>query len=236
MSTKQKLSIRIERWGRSIIYQVLHQDESLRGNCDFTASNGIRIRSRKSPEVEEERLYIRGTYEASDNTIATYNLESELLAEEFRLKILQAVEEFNSQVDWSKVPVNTKVLVSDDGEDWHKRYFSDYENGKYYCFLEGGTSWSSDGISIWKYCKLAEQTILMYKRKQQAFDDSEMTDYKYLQVAIPKFIQELHEANNKQKYSLDLRLLTVDNLLQHYSQIVGNADKYIEVLQKEGWF
>lgn len=66
-------------------------------------------------------------------------------------------------VDWTNVPVDTKVLVSDDGRNWEKRYFKYYNNGnirrRHVCFADGRTSWSNkdnhEGIG-WEYCKLAE--------------------------------------------------------------------------------
>lgn len=66
-------------------------------------------------------------------------------------------------VDWANVPVDTKVLVSNDGEDWRKRYFKCYDQEsdkfKYICFRDGHTSWSNinnhNGCG-WAYCKLAE--------------------------------------------------------------------------------
>lgn len=67
-------------------------------------------------------------------------------------------------VDWENVPVDTKVLVSDNGKNWEKRHFKCYdkENGeyKYICFRDGSTSWSDNFENItcsWKYCKLAEE-------------------------------------------------------------------------------
>ena len=66
-------------------------------------------------------------------------------------------------VDWENVPVDTKVLVSDDGENWERRHFKCYDKennkGKHVCFADGRTSWSNkdnhEGIG-WGYCKLAE--------------------------------------------------------------------------------
>ena len=61
-------------------------------------------------------------------------------------------------VDWSKVPVDTPVLVRDDEDIWRKRYFAKYENGKKYVFTYGRTSWSDGGsmnIIPCKYAKLA---------------------------------------------------------------------------------
>lgn len=62
-------------------------------------------------------------------------------------------------VDWSKVPIDTPVLVSDDGEKWHKRYYAgmgDDGDPKVYSF--GQTSWSgTDAARIsYEFMKLAE--------------------------------------------------------------------------------
>lgn len=63
------------------------------------------------------------------------------------------------KVDWSKVEVDTKILVRDfEDKEWNKRYFCKYENGKVYSFSNGTTSWSSvEGIVDWKYAKLYEE-------------------------------------------------------------------------------
>lgn len=62
-------------------------------------------------------------------------------------------------VDWSKVPVDTHVLVRDrDDQPWMRRYFAKYENGKFYVFAYGRTLWGDNGemdITHWKNIKLA---------------------------------------------------------------------------------
>lgn len=64
-------------------------------------------------------------------------------------------------IDWENVPVDTKVLVSDDGKNWERRYFKCYDKDTkmVVCFDNGRTSWSrallDDGFK-WTYCKLAE--------------------------------------------------------------------------------
>ena len=68
--------------------------------------------------------------------------------------------EFKEAIDWSKVPVDTKVLVSKDNEVWFKRYFAKYKDGKVYCFRNGSTSYSVDvetDMLIWKYAKLYQE-------------------------------------------------------------------------------
>ena len=67
-------------------------------------------------------------------------------------------EYIEQEVDWSKVPVDTPVLVRDSVEfDWKKRYFAKYENGFVYTFCDGKTSWTGqDDWKSWNYAKLAE--------------------------------------------------------------------------------
>ena len=61
-------------------------------------------------------------------------------------------------VDWSKVPIDTPVLVSSDGEIWCRRYFAGMRDGKPETYNSGATSWSVDDnrTCVWKYMKLAE--------------------------------------------------------------------------------
>ncbi len=63
-------------------------------------------------------------------------------------------------VDWTKVPVDTPILVRDSvGFEWEKRHFAKCEKGVVYVWNHGTTSWSACGssdISAWKMAKLAE--------------------------------------------------------------------------------
>ena len=71
--------------------------------------------------------------------------------------LCEEYQEPELSVGWSKVAVDTKVLVSDDGEEWHKRYFAKYENGMVYCWNNGATSWTTNLMEVWEYTKLAEE-------------------------------------------------------------------------------
>lgn len=74
-------------------------------------------------------------------------------------EIMNIAEELGI-VDWSKVAVDTPILVKDhDGEAWEKRYFAFFEDGNVYTWMSGTTSWIADiagGATDWKYAKLAE--------------------------------------------------------------------------------
>lgn len=63
-------------------------------------------------------------------------------------------------VDWSKVKVDTPVLVKDyKSNSWKKRYFAYFQDDKVYAWGHGSTSWSSGRsgcVTPWTYAKLAE--------------------------------------------------------------------------------
>ena len=78
-----------------------------------------------------------------------------------KCKMLQSIwlmEEYEEpEVDWSKVEVDTPILVREsEDEEWLKRHFAKYEGRKVYAWNGGCTSWTEDCMKSWKYAKLAE--------------------------------------------------------------------------------
>lgn len=77
------------------------------------------------------------------------------------LRALWLLEEYEEpkepEIDWNNVEVDTPILVRDyEGQEWANRYFAKYENETIYAWDSGRTSWSGDGVTEWKYAKLAE--------------------------------------------------------------------------------
>lgn len=69
------------------------------------------------------------------------------------------IGEYIGIVDWSKVPVDTPILVSLDDKLWLCRYFANFKNGIVYTWSGGATSWSvprKDHKDAWSFAKLAE--------------------------------------------------------------------------------
>ena len=64
------------------------------------------------------------------------------------------------EVDWSKVKVDTPILVRESEQNpWLKRHFAKFKGGEVYAFPGGVTSWTMDdeeAICSWEYAKLAE--------------------------------------------------------------------------------
>lgn len=74
------------------------------------------------------------------------------------LQVIWLLEEYKEpEVDWSKVEVDTPILVKQ-GENgtWIERHFAKYKNGIIYTWKDGHTSWTEDSMTGWKYAKLAE--------------------------------------------------------------------------------
>ena len=63
-------------------------------------------------------------------------------------------------IDWSKVPVDTPILVRDgENYEWMPRYFAKFDDNRIYAWRDGSTSWSASGnydVTRWNYAKLAE--------------------------------------------------------------------------------
>ena len=74
-------------------------------------------------------------------------------------KLVEDEEECKeSEVDWSKVEVDTPILVRDvKYRRWVKRYFAKYKEGIVFAWTGGSTSEDAHNIRTpWKYAKLAE--------------------------------------------------------------------------------
>lgn len=84
---------------------------------------------------------------------ACYMLQTIWLLEEYE-------EPEEPEVDWSKVEVDTPILVRTvEGADWVKRNFAKYEGGMVYVWNNGKTSWTAldnECVTPWEHAKLAE--------------------------------------------------------------------------------
>ena len=79
------------------------------------------------------------------------------------LQTIWLLEEYEEpEIDWSKVKVDTPILVRDNEDTesatvvWLKRYFAEYKDGLVYAWTNGRTSWNEDKMHGWNYAKLAE--------------------------------------------------------------------------------
>ncbi len=85
--------------------------------------------------------------------------EDEAFCQDLRKKWMDS-EYAEPPIDWSKVPVDTPILVRDNENDkWKRRYFAKHKDGVVYAWCGGVTSWTSrtkDDIYSWNYAELAE--------------------------------------------------------------------------------
>ena len=71
-------------------------------------------------------------------------------------------------IDWSKVPVDTPVIVWNTDEEY-RRYFSGIKDGRFSAYADGRTSWSSitGNIFHWNNCKLyLPEDVEKYRKKE----------------------------------------------------------------------
>lgn len=72
---------------------------------------------------------------------------------------LSSISSNVQDIDWSHVEVDTPILVRyAPKQEWCKRYFAKYEDGKVYAWSNGATSWTAaeNDVFDWGYAKLAE--------------------------------------------------------------------------------
>lgn len=64
------------------------------------------------------------------------------------------IEDYVDCTDWSKVAVDTPILVKLDNDgDWYRRYFAKYEDGIVYVWGCGATEWTNEGCDPIAYAK-----------------------------------------------------------------------------------
>lgn len=86
-----------------------------------------------------------------------FNVSDAMSCGEKRVKWANS-EYVEPSIDWSKVAVDTPILVRDNSfSEWGKRYFAKYENGIVYAWSNGTTSWSGDRCTRWKLAKLLDK-------------------------------------------------------------------------------
>lgn len=69
--------------------------------------------------------------------------------------------DFEEVIDWSKVPVDTKIEVRvSEHNEWNKRHFAKFEDGFIYAWDNGKTSFTSNtkvSYTAWQQAKLYEE-------------------------------------------------------------------------------
>lgn len=62
-----------------------------------------------------------------------------------------------TEIDWSKVPVDTPILVWDFDKDIpRKRHFAYFKDNNIYAWSDGLTSYTASEVTKWKNAKIAE--------------------------------------------------------------------------------
>ena len=92
-----------------------------------------------------------------------YGLEDSLgedISEQYYMSTIAELD-FEEIVDWSKVPVDTKIEVRvSEHNEWNKRHFAKFENGYIYAWDNGKTSFTSNtkvSYTAWQQAKLYEE-------------------------------------------------------------------------------
>ena len=114
-------------------------------------------------ELEEGKEYViedQIKYKLTDGALCYYDnsyqqwIRSTL---QYNNAVIKDFTEYIPPTDWSKVEVDTKVLVRNRIGRWYRRYFARCEQDKVYVYANGATSWSdygSNNTTTWNEVKL----------------------------------------------------------------------------------
>ena len=97
-------------------------------------------------------------------------------------------------VDWSKVPIDTPVLVREyETDKWIKRYFAGIdEDGNVTVFDGGATSWTDNGVTTdWKYVKLANPDDL--KKSDFHQEKKDYTDNELIDMLVANYVEKAED-------------------------------------------
>lgn len=126
-------------------------------NKKYRTRSGLPVRVLCVDRKDEDLPVIVLVLENGEEYLAACTAEGEYLVskEECSFDLVEVSE-------WDDFKQDDKVLVSEDGKTWYKRYFNKVIDGVPYAFDGGITSWTADAMhdygcsSPWKYCKKAE--------------------------------------------------------------------------------
>ena len=120
-----------------------------------------------------------------------------------------------SRVDWSKVPVDTKVLVRDsDNNKWVRRHYASFDKEKdlFRAFTDGGTSWTTNDTTGWIQCKLDNEEDNKEKLEQKEISAHDLNEEfgEFCQKSFPHCRNCKYDMDNlcKIKWILDTYNLT----------------------------
>lgn len=140
-----------DKQGREWLLQKMYDD-----GWRYYAKNvgGTVFLTTKKPIMGQGILEI-----TSGGTTRCINIISEIMPEIDRNGLVDIAEELGI-VDWSKVAVDTPILVRDfENMKWGKRHFAFFKDGKVHTWNGGVTSWTCENpncVMSWVYAKLAE--------------------------------------------------------------------------------
>lgn len=117
-------------------------------------ANEIRIALSQNTFAEFYDKYINPAYESGEFYLLHHH-------ERAIYTILWLDEEYTEpEVDWSKVEIDTPILVRDhEAGRWCTRHFAEFKNGNVYAWEKGCTSWTAvhGAMTPWQQAKIAEE-------------------------------------------------------------------------------
>lgn len=121
-----------DKEGRKWLLQKLY-DNGFK-HIFYSGCLGGYIATKQQPKTQNNHTYIEGSFERID-------VLSDLIPD-FNEPNYLDIGKYLGVFDWSKVAVDTPIIVKEICSIELRRYFKEYKDGKVYYFGDGRTSWS----------------------------------------------------------------------------------------------
>lgn len=105
----------------------------------YAGGLGGYIATKQQPETLDNHTYVGGSFERID-------VLSDLIPD-FNEPNYLDIGKYLGIVDWSKIPVDTPIVVKNGLGVELNRHFKKFDNGEIHYFSEGRTSWSKLGVN-----------------------------------------------------------------------------------------
>jgi hypothetical protein len=92
------IKLRIEKWEKAVVMQVLEMDERLRGHKYIYGGKLMGIKSANFPFLNDNCIYLRGNARDKDYDVCVQEYDSNIECDKYYDKVIQTLNEWKNSI------------------------------------------------------------------------------------------------------------------------------------------